>query len=76
MTSWFPLLSAKLRKGLLIVYTKSMKILGINPLINNLKILSPDELITVELGKLSYRYSNKFLPKRISNLFDMKHHTY
>ena len=35
-----------------------------------------ESMITLELGKLSSRYTNEKLPMRISNLFEMKNHAY
>ena len=40
------------------------------------KILDFDELMKIELCKLSYRYENDTLPKRLRNLFHLKHHEY
>ena len=74
IATWYTLISEKIRKRLLIIYNKCMKILG--GMGNKYKVYHPDQLAKIELAKLSHRYTNKILPKQISNLFDMKHHSY
>ena len=40
------------------------------------KVLTLEQLIDLNLGKISYRYINDLLPKRISNLFEPNQHSY
>ena len=44
---------------------------------NNIKIIgSFKKLVNLQLSKLSYKYVNEILTKRLVNLFEIKHHDY
>ena len=73
MCVWGPMLTAKISKK---IKQKISIVRKLMPSTYNKKTLSFDDLQKIELAKLSFRYTNKMLPKRLENLFDMKHYAY
>ena len=77
---WGPMISSKGKKTLERKMTQARK--AINDKLSDkeirikYKILDFDELMKIELCKLSYRHEKDTLPKKLRNLFDLKHHEY
>ena len=82
VVTWYPMISTKLRKCIILLNDRALKISGKNkhiPVTETLtkfKLLPLDVMSRLELSKLSFRYTESIVLKRLCNLFNMKHHNY
>jgi len=83
ISSWGPMIKEKdlkqLRKQQNIAIRSIFNIgsrASLSPYYKQASILKIDDLIKLSLLKVSFRYVNGILPKRISNLFDLTEHEY
>ena len=76
LSTWGLMISAKLHKKLQTKMLNSLRIVIDRPNKKSKVLTTVESLTKFELGKLSYKYVNYQLPKRLVNLFDMKQHDY
>ena len=83
LSVWGPMIKLSDLKRLKIQQNKSIRLIfkvgrraRLSELYKKAHLLMVEDMIELELLKISYRYINSILPVRISNLFDIGNHNY
>ena len=83
ISSWGPMISAKLLRSLEVLQNKALRIIcnlktrdSVRQRYKDLKILPLRDLIKLELSKISYKYIDGSLSKRLTSLFEPQKHTH
>ena len=83
LSVWGPMLSANDKRKLQVQQNKAVRSIfnvnrrsSIKQYFKKCNLLPIDDMIELSLAKISYRYINEILPKRISNLFDAPGHNH
>lgn len=83
ISAWGPMMKARDISKIKVQQNKAIRLIfnsgkraRLSELYKRSKVLKLEDLMELELLKISYRYINELLPVRISNLFDLSNHSY
>lgn len=83
ISAWGPLITKKLLKSIRVQQNKSIRLIfcagtraNLRVLYKKGKILTIEDIINLELLKISHRHIHDKLPVRLTNLFDVTRHNY
>ena len=83
ISAWGPMITMRNFKKIQVQQNKAIRSLFVlnrrtrlQPYFKTAKILNMSNLLELELAKISYKYVNNLLPKRIANLFESPSHDY